>query len=73
MKRSVAKRWCCVWIWFEAIKAVLTCRPGKPGESGDDNKGGKDDAAPASLEWERACPSLGCRFNLRCITVTCIQ
>jgi hypothetical protein len=40
MERStgVAKCWCCAWIWVEAIEAVLTCCPRKPGESGDNNK-----------------------------------
>jgi hypothetical protein len=47
MERStgVAKCWCCAWIWVEA---VLTCCPGKPGESGDNNKGGKDDTELSS-------------------------
>jgi hypothetical protein len=62
-----------VWVWAEEgavvgnnesilplpfpIEAVLTCCPGKAGESGEDNEGANDDTDPPPLEWERACPN----------------
>jgi len=39
------------------IEAVLTCCPGKLGESGEDNEGANDDTELPPLEWERACPN----------------
>ena len=47
-----------------AIEADLTCWCGKPSESGNDNKGARDNTEPASLElWEPgACLSLGCCY-----------